>query len=277
MYVHDVTYLKSGDLALQARVYRPDGDGPFPTLLDVHGGAWVHGTRLNDVVLDSAIANAGFLVVAVDFRQPPEHPFPAPSVDVHFAVRWLKLHAQELGGNSDRIAALGSSSGGQVAGLVGLRPFDPMLAEWPLDGVDATLACLIGCWPILDPSARYAFAQQTGRSDLLEAHQATFVPLSRMDEANPRMVVERGEAQRLPPVLILQGSTDRNVTPSIQARFKSAYESAGGECDLAIFEGLPHGFGSDAAEGTHQALARIIPFLQEHLAATRAAGVARPV
>jgi acetyl esterase/lipase len=210
-------------------------------------------------------------VVAVDFRQPPTHPYPAFAIDVNFAVRWLKSHAGDLGGDPRRVAALGSSSGGHIALLTSVRPFDPELAsrtDASVGGsVDATLPCVVACWAISDPSARYAFAQQTGNTRLVEAHEATFVPFTRMAEANPRLIVERGAAQRLPPVLILQGTADNNVTPEIQAAFQQTYQAAGGQCELAIFEGLPHGFGNDNGDGTRAAVERIVPFLERYVGA----------
>src|SRR5919206_4165647 len=128
--VSDLSYLRAGDKVLEARVYTPDGSGPFPCVLDVHGGAWVRGDRFNDAPLDTALAERGYLVVAVDFRQPPAHPYPAFVADVNAAIRWLKTHAAELGGSGERIAALGSSSGGDV-GLMGRpRPLDPPLTGW---------------------------------------------------------------------------------------------------------------------------------------------------
>jgi acetyl esterase/lipase len=238
-------------------------------VLDVHGGAWVRGNRHSDQVLDRALAEAGFLVVAVDFRQPPRHIFPASSVDVHAAIRWLKTRAAELGGIPGRVAALGSSSGAQVALLVGLRPFDKELAAYTdpsLGNTDASLACVLACWPIVDPTARYAFAKATGRDDLVANHHQTFVPFERMDEGNPRLVVERGEAQQLPPVLILQGTNDRNVTPEIQEGFRATYAAAGGTCELAIFPDLVHGFGNHGGDDTHLAVQRIVPFLNRYLA-----------
>lgn len=273
--VQDVTYLRDGELELQASVYTPAGSGPFPCLLDVHGGAWVRADRHSNQTLDTALAEAGFLVVAVDFRQPPAHPYPAFAIDVNFAVRWLKSHAVALGGDPTRVAILGASSGGHIALLTAVRPFDAELASRPETGADAAVPCVVACWAISDPSARYAFAQQTGNARLVASHEATFVPFTRMEEANPRLIVERGDAQRLPPVLILQGTADNNVTPAIQAGFQRTYQAAGGQCEVAIFEGQAHGFGNEGAEGTRLAVERIVPFLEQHIGSAVSAAGAR--
>ncbi len=69
--VADVEYLRHGDKPLLARVYQPLGSGPFPMMIDLHGGAWCNGDRTNDTVLCEALARSGVVVAALDFRQPP--------------------------------------------------------------------------------------------------------------------------------------------------------------------------------------------------------------
>ena len=96
--VKDVEYQRQGDVPWLARVYRPVGTGPFPTVVDVHGGAWNNGDRLNDTLMNKAMAAQGVLTVAIDFRQPPEAGYPASVQDMNLAIRWLKVHASEYGG-----------------------------------------------------------------------------------------------------------------------------------------------------------------------------------
>src|ERR1043166_7096187 len=93
----DVEYRRDGDEVYLARVYRPQGAGPFPALLDIHGGAWSMGDRLNDAPMDEALAASGLVVVAPDFRLAPQHPYPASLADVSYATRWLKAHAADFG------------------------------------------------------------------------------------------------------------------------------------------------------------------------------------
>ena len=91
--VSDVEYLKHGDTPMLARIYRPKGAGPFPVMVDLHGGAWCQGDRKNDHVLCEAMARNGILVAALDFRQPPDAGYPASIQDINFALRWLKSNA----------------------------------------------------------------------------------------------------------------------------------------------------------------------------------------
>src|SRR5919206_4517031 len=131
--VKDVEYQQQAGKSWLARVYRPIGPGPFPTIVDVHGGAWNNGDRTNDTVLNQALAAQGILTVAIVFLQPPEAGYPASVCDMNLAIRWLKVHAAEYGG-TDRVGALGVSSGGHLGVLGGLRARDPRYAGRPLGG-----------------------------------------------------------------------------------------------------------------------------------------------
>src|SRR5688572_28601723 len=83
----DVEYQRQGDKPWLAHIYQPRGAGPFPTIVDVHGGAWHNGDRTNNAGIDRALAARGIVVAAVDFRQPPEAGYPASICDVNLAVR----------------------------------------------------------------------------------------------------------------------------------------------------------------------------------------------
>src|ERR1700739_3518857 len=129
---HDLEYRQSEDGPLRARLYKPKGNGPFPALIEVHGGAWASGDRLNNAPLDEALAKSGIVVLAVDFRMPPKHRYPASIADIHYATRWLKAHAGEFGSRVDLVGGLGTSSGAHQLLLSALRPSDPRYAALPL-------------------------------------------------------------------------------------------------------------------------------------------------
>src|SRR6185503_2005486 len=117
---------------LMARVYQPQGPGPFPTVLDLHGGAWRRKDRLAEEPMDRAIAASGVLVVAIDLRLSDEAPYPASVQDANYGVRWLKSKAAEWNGDPSRIGIYGSSSGGHVAQLLAMRPRDARYNAFPL-------------------------------------------------------------------------------------------------------------------------------------------------
>ena len=102
---------------LMARIYQPKGLGPFPTVLDLHGGAWNRKDRFAEEPMDRALAASGLLVVAVDMTLAPEAPYPACVQDANYAVRWLKANASTWNGDTAKIGVYASSSGGHVAEL----------------------------------------------------------------------------------------------------------------------------------------------------------------
>ena len=92
--VSEVEFLRTaGGRQLMARIYQPQGPGPFPTMLDLHGGAWRRKNRLAEEPMDRAIAASGVLVVAIDLRLSEEAPYPASVQDANHGVRWLKWRA----------------------------------------------------------------------------------------------------------------------------------------------------------------------------------------
>ena len=147
----DVEYQRQAGKAWLARIYQPKGSGPFPTIDDVHGGAWHNGDRTNNAGIDRALAAKGIVVAAVDFRQPPETGYPASICDVNLAVRWLKARAAEFNGTTS-VGAFGNSSGGHQVVLNALRPRHAPYSALPLPNhpeVDASLAYVIAAWPVI--------------------------------------------------------------------------------------------------------------------------------
>src|SRR6516165_10962195 len=110
--IEDLEYQRQNGRALLARLYRPSGPGPFPASLQVHGGAWVNKDRTDNDYIAKALAESGILVASIDFRMPPEAPYPASLADINLGLRWLKARARSLGSRPDWVGAFGTSSGG---------------------------------------------------------------------------------------------------------------------------------------------------------------------
>ena len=243
--MRDLEYRRAEDGPLLARLYQPKGAGPFPALVEVHGGAWAAGDRLNNAPLDEALAKSGFVVLAIDFRMPPQHRYPASIADIHYATRWLKAHAAEFGSRGDLVGGLATSSGAHQLLLSALKPNDPRYAALPLaeaPGEDASLPYLVLCWPISDPLARYRMVKEKGRTPLIQSHDAYWASEAEMAEGSPQRIVESGEAANLPPAILLQGTGDDNVTPDMADRFVAAWRARGGAIELHKFAGQPHTF-----------------------------------
>src|SRR5262245_22037913 len=96
----DLEYGRVGDKPLLARLYRPRGVTGFPSIVDVHGGAWVAKDRLQNAAIDQVVAAAGTAVLALDFRMPPASPYPASVADINLGIRWLKANIARWGGDA---------------------------------------------------------------------------------------------------------------------------------------------------------------------------------
>jgi acetyl esterase/lipase len=213
--VSEVSFLRTpAGRQLMARVYQPHDPGPFPTVLDLHGGAWRRKDRLAEEPGDRAIASSGVLVVAIDLRLSEEAPYPASVQDANHGVRWLKWRAAEWNGDASRLGVYGSSSGGHVAQLLAMRPRDPRYNAIPLSAapeIDATVAYVATRSPISDPYARFQQAERMKREGMIENSRIYFDPWETIHEGNPQRILERREAVTLVPMLIMQGALDDNV------------------------------------------------------------------
>ena len=110
---------------IPVRVYEPDGERPHPICVFFHGGGWVLGNLdCYDNVCTRLANRAECLVVSVDYRLAPERPFPAAPTDCYAATEWVAEHAEQLGGDSERIAVAGDSAGGNLAAVVSLMARD---------------------------------------------------------------------------------------------------------------------------------------------------------
>src|SRR5258707_455702 len=121
----DLEFGRAGDIPLLARLYRPRDVSGFPAIVEVHGGAWTGGDRLNNVAIHQAVAAAGTAVLALEFRLAPAAPYPGPVADVNLGIRWLKANIARWGGDPNKVGGLGTSSGGHLLLLNVLRPQDP--------------------------------------------------------------------------------------------------------------------------------------------------------
>jgi len=278
--VKDVEYLRHGDRPLLARMFVPRGTGPFPMVVELHGGAWYRGDRMNDTMMNEALARTGVVVAALDFRQPPEATYPGSLVDISYAVRWLKAHAADFHGRADRVGLMGASSGAHLAMLLAMKPRDPKYASLPLPlgspAVDGAVRCAVLCWPVIDPLGRYRYARALKAGGppypdvvdrVLPGHEAYWRTEEAMAEGNPVLVLERGERVETPPVVYIQGTLDQAHPRADLDRFVSQYRKIGGQVDLELMEGEAEGYinRKPASPAVAATIARIIEFVHKQL------------
>ncbi len=252
----DIDYLRHGDRALKLRLFRPVGAGPFPTVLDLHGGAWCKNDLSACGPRDEVLAEAGFAAAAIDFRHAGDG-YPTSLIDINYAVRWLKANATDLGLDPDRVGITGQSSGGHLAMLAAMRPNDSRYASIALPTgapeVDASVRCVGMLWPVINPLSRYRHALRERASpsppdwvgDIPESHDLYWVTDDNMIDGNPVHALESGEAVATPPAIWIQGRPDvvhdypdpeSELGVNEPERFAQRYREAGGDIEVLYIE-----------------------------------------
>src|SRR5581483_7338749 len=228
---------------LMARIYIPEGPGPFPAMVAVHGGAWAGKEWLQNEPSHIELAEGGLVVAAIQFRTSVDAPHPAAQEDISYAIRWLKAHASEFNASPEKVGGVGWSSGGHQIMLAAMKPhsFDTIpLAEAP--DVHANLKYVILGWPVIDPLARYRLAESKGNTDLMNRHMAYFGSIEGHEAASPPHMLKRGERIDTPPTLLLQGAADESLTRMMAEEFVELYSLAGGLIEMGKYPFEPHGF-----------------------------------
>ena len=255
--VDDVEYLRHGSKPLLARVFKPHGEGPFPALVECHGGAWCLSDRTTERLRHEAMARSGIVSIALDFRSGNEDPYPASVADINYAVRWAKANAKTLKTRPELIGLSGQSSGGHLAMLVAMRPHDPRYAAIPLPAgagtQDASVRCVVMSWPVINPYSRYRLAKRELASanppewpKSIKARQDSYWRSEEaMAEGNPMLALERGEKVLTPPAIWFQGRGDilhdykdpeTGFAGNEPQRFVENYRKAGGEITLEYID-----------------------------------------
>jgi acetyl esterase/lipase len=249
----DVTYVQRGDEEIKADLFVPDGPGPFPGVLLVHGGAWRRGDKTHMVKFARALAADGFTTLSINYRFAPEHPFPAQIEDCKSAVRWMRKHAAPYKIDPERLGAMGYSAGGQLVALLGTTDESCGLEGPDADGTSTRLQCVVAggasCDFRLIPPNSHALAFWLGgsRAEKPETYEL----------ASPAKFVTKDD----PPTLFFHGDADRLVPIFSPQTMVRVMTNAGIDARLYVIEGAGHmqAFSND------QALAETVKFFEEHL------------
>lgn len=222
--------------ALGVRVYRPKAPGPLGALVNFHGGGWVMGNyALDDRRLARIAADAGLVVIAVDYRLAPENPFPAALEDGLAALRWAAFGAGEFEVDRHRLAVGGSSSGGNIAAALALI--------WREEGVPPLRFQLLN-YPVLDCALDWPsyseFASGPGVTrDMMAWYWDVYA--GEYDRSDARMSPWRStNLTGLPATLVVTAECDvlRDEAESYGARLIEAQVPT----VVARYDGMPHGF-----------------------------------
>jgi acetyl esterase len=220
----------------QARVYRPRA-GSLPTIAFFHGGGWVLGDLdTHDLTCRTLARDADAVVVSVDYRLAPEHPFPAAVDDAEAAARWVVEHAADpaagLGGTAV-VAVGGDSAGGNLAAVVAQtlrdegRPLAAQLLLYPATD-------LVTAYPSLVENAAGYFLDAPLMAWFLEQYAGS------TDPADPRLSPALGDLRGLAPAVVAVAQFD--PLRDAGSAYARALEGAGVPVVLRAFPGLIHGF-----------------------------------
>ncbi|HWG06898.1 MAG TPA: alpha/beta hydrolase [Beijerinckiaceae bacterium] len=273
----DFSYLFRGGTSLRVRMYRPRGRGPFPAMVDGHGGAWIRGTLESNDPINRRLAAGGVIVMTIDYSLPPVGIYPSSVADMNYAVRWLKLNAEKYETKPEWVGVMGTSAGGHLAVLTAIKPVDLRYAALPLEGgssIDARVRCVIALWPVICPYTRFQEnVDRKARGDQRFATRAGagldqlkyWLTQEAMSDGSPMLALERGEDIEIPDILYIQAEGDLVHPRHCMDRFCVAYRKKDGHVETVLVEGEPDDLVRTAPESAEakRAMKRMIEFIHE--------------
>lgn len=247
-----IEYTNPDDQHLQLNLARPKtGDGPFPTVLCIHGGGFRAGKRDGYDALCIKLAERGFVAATCSYRLAPKYQFPAAVHDTKAAVRWLRANAAQYKINPSKIGVTGGSAGGHLAQFLAVTPDVP---EFEGTGGNAdqssTVACVVNVYGPSD------FTKSYGKS--VDAHEV--LPLwlgGNLETARVRHIRSSPLYWVTPnaaPTLCIHGTEDKYVAHEQAVWMVDKLKAATVEAELLTLEGAGHGFKGADAEKADQAL-----------------------
>jgi acetyl esterase/lipase len=261
---NDIVYTKVGDTELKLDLARPaEGNGPFPAVLVIHGGAWRSGNKKDTLPALSEFAKRGYVAVSPAYRFCPRDRFPAQVHDVKAAVRWVKAHDKEYRIDRDHVGAIGFSAGAHLAMMLGLtQASDGLEGDVPPGAPDTKIAAVVNYFgptdlaaPDIPDVSRPLLKDFLGGTAEEKPAEAA--------KASPVTFVSRDD----PPVLTFQGTKDPLVPHTQATRLADALTAKGVPGRVELLIGAGHGWGGDDLKRTLQ---ETFDFFDHHLKPTTA-------
>jgi len=227
----DIEYARVDGVSLKLDAFVPEGPGPFPACILVHGGGFTKGDKQSYIKpLFESLSKAGFAWFTINYRLAPQHRWPACVEDVETAIRWVKDHAREYNIDVNRIALIGESAGGFLVSYVAARPAD-----------GTRVAAVVPFYGAHDREFQIRHFQILGGSTkaLLGLTELNDAAWQRLRETSSTTYLHQG----MPPFLLIHGDQDPQVPLEQSARFQEKMKALGNTCDLIIIPGGGHGMG----------------------------------
>ena len=233
----DVEYSRPDGKPLLLDIHIPDGPGPFPAAILVHGGGWSSGNKTTEISpLFAPLTKAGIVWFSVDYRLTPDYRYPACVEDVETAVRWVKAHAAQFHVDPARLALVGESAGGEIVDMVAVRA----TPDHPDTRVAAVVAFYAPCDNLADTQRRGGPSKSMQQLLGIPAG----VPLSNttlqaLHDVSPIFFVSKN----LPPYLLVHGTADQSVPYDQSLQWQAKLQALGVPCDLITIKDGPHVMG----------------------------------
>jgi acetyl esterase/lipase len=222
---------------------RPASAEPAPVLLQIHGGAWMIGTKdTQGRPLMQALTGAGWVCVAINYRLAPRSKIHDQLVDCKLALRWIREHIAEHGGDPSRVVVTGGSAGAHLASLVALTANDPRFQQG-FEDVDTSVIGCVSMYGPYDLEQIFTDLSRVGRR-LGGSIGSWVVGANVADDPETYRAMSPVHAVRpgAPPFLVVHGTVD-NLVPVEQARrLVAALRDVGSEVTYVELAGAPHAF-----------------------------------
>jgi acetyl esterase len=254
----DIEYANVDGVSLCLDAFVPDGPGPFPTVIMVHGGGWNSGDKSGGkskglmAPMDEPLSRAGFAWFEINYRLAPEYLYPACINDVETAIRWIKAHAAEYHVDPNRIALAGESAGGHLVDLAAARADE-----------STRVNAVVSFYGVYDLVAQAKAKGAGGNLGQLFA-------ISQLDEKTAPMLWSASAAAylnpRMPPFLLVHGDIDPKVPFQLDVDFRAKLLALGVPCELIPIHGGGHGMNgwNKVAPGYRE---EVVTWLQKTLSA----------
>jgi alpha-L-fucosidase 2 len=229
----DIEFARRGDSPLTLDAWVPDGPGPFPAVIIVHGGGFIAGDKQTYVKpLFPILTDAGFAWFTINYRLAPAAQFPEPVTDVEDAVRWVMRNAKLYKVDTRRVALTGESAGGHLVSYVAVASANKL-------GLRAVI-------PIYAPHDLLGRAKNAGKpSDNIQKFvgvgpELTPENMDKLRKASPYYHAHR----KMPPILLIHGTKDAQVPYEQSVAMQNRLKELGVRCDLFTVPDGAHGMGS---------------------------------
>jgi acetyl esterase/lipase len=245
----DIVYNKAGSTELKLDLMRPkagEGEGLFPAIVVIHGGAWRQGSKADVRAILAMFVRHGYVAVAPQYRFAPKDAFPAQVHDVKASVRWIKANAKKYRIDPERIGAIGFSAGGHLAMMLGMTgPSDGLEGDVSAGAPDSRIKAVVNYFGPTDLAAKdIPDICKPWVKDLLGG-----TPEEKPEaaaKASPLTFVSKDDA----PVLTFQGTKDPLVPFNQAIKLADAMTAANLPGRVELLIGAQHGWGGAELDQT---------------------------